>query len=74
MHKAVQQAVGRKLNQQELNGIEERILGQMRQLAKQDPAAWAALSRAERLKSAADGAKAEMLHEATLKAERSYAG
>jgi hypothetical protein len=68
--KAVQQAVGRKLNQQEVNGIEERILGQMRQLAKQDPAAWSGMSQADRLKSAADGAKAEMLHEATLKAER----
>ncbi|STT55917.1 Uncharacterised protein [Klebsiella pneumoniae] len=47
---AVQQAASRRLTQQEIQNIEDRIYRNMRQLARNDPASWRAMTDAERLR------------------------
>ncbi|MFO0253658.1 MAG: hypothetical protein ACK52V_06050, partial [Betaproteobacteria bacterium] len=49
---AVSAAIGRPITAAEAKGIEERIVGAMRQLARTDPN-WGALSSADRLTLAA---------------------
>lgn len=67
---AVVQAIGRSITQQEAKDIEERILRQMRTIARKDPAAWRALSGDQRMQLAADEAAKELLHEAAKKKQR----
>lgn len=67
---AVQQAVGRKLTTAELDGIEQRVVAGMRQLAQKDRAAYASMSKAEQLSEAAKIATQDLLHEVAVKAER----
>ena len=50
---AITQAAGRKLSQAEIDGIEERMLSSMQTLARQDPAAWRAMSKDQRYVEAA---------------------
>lgn len=49
---AVARAAGRKLTAAETNGIEDRMLGSMRELARKDPAAWRGMSREQRFAEA----------------------
>ena len=49
---ALTQAAGRKLSQAEIDGIEERMLSSMQQLARKDPAAWHAMGNDQRLAEA----------------------
>jgi hypothetical protein len=62
---AVTQAMGRKLNKQEVTGIEERITGSMTTLARQDVNAWRALSKTQQLDQAAQHAAQEIVAEAS---------
>ncbi|EOG8146570.1 hypothetical protein ACRDJQ_000124 [Enterobacter hormaechei] len=67
---AVQQAAARRLTQQEIQNIEDRIYRNMRQLARNDPASWRVLTDAERLRRAAQLAADELKNEAALKKRR----
>ncbi|EOM8402086.1 hypothetical protein ACNGVW_002111 [Klebsiella variicola] len=67
---AVQQAAARRLTQQEIQNIEDRIYRNMRQLARNDPASWRVLTDAERLRRAGQLAADELKNEATLKKRR----
>jgi hypothetical protein len=67
---AVSQAIGRQINQQEAKDIESRILSGMRQLAREDPAAWAGTSRAGRLMAAAELAGQSLVQQAGKKKQR----
>lgn len=67
---AVQQAASRRLTQQEIQNIEDRIYRNMRQLARNDPASWRNLSDAERLRRAGQLAADELTQEAALKKRR----
>lgn len=49
---AVARAAGRKLTAAETGGIEDRMLGSMRELARKDPAAWRGMSREQRFAEA----------------------
>ncbi len=64
---AVQQAASRRLTQQEIKNIEDRIYRNMRQLARNDPASWRAMTDAERLRRAGQLAANELTNEAALK-------
>lgn len=55
---AVTRAAGRKLSKAELDGIEERMVSSMQTLARQDPAAWRAMSKDQRYVEAAKLARA----------------
>ncbi|HHG0849153.1 TPA: hypothetical protein ACPUHY_002652 [Klebsiella pneumoniae] len=67
---AVQQAASRRLTQQEIQNIEDRIYRKMRQLARNDPASWRAMTDAERLRRAGQLAANELTNEAALKRRR----
>ncbi|EMC4334345.1 hypothetical protein QMS76_03905 [Cronobacter sakazakii] len=67
---AVQQAASRRLTQQEIQNIEDRIYRNMRQLARNDPASWRAMTDAERLRRAGQLAANELTNEAALKKRR----
>ncbi|MCY1197252.1 hypothetical protein D9M72_86140 [compost metagenome] len=67
---AVSQALGRMLTQAESRDIENRILGAMRNQAKEDLAAWRAMSSGDRLAAAAKRAAEEVAAEAALKRRR----
>lgn len=67
---AVQEAIGRALTKPEIKGIEDRIRGNMRQLARQDPQAWRGLTDAERLQRAAETARDQLVGEAAKKQQR----
>lgn len=67
---AVQQAASRRLTQQEIQNIEDRIYRNMRQLARNDPASWRNLSDAERLRRAGQLAADELTQESALKKRR----
>lgn len=66
---AVQQAIGRTLNQQEINDIEARISRNMRQLAQSDPN-WQSLTTADRMTLAAQNASRELQADAAKKKQR----
>lgn len=55
------QAAGRKLSKDELDGIESRITGSLRQLAAEDPKTFSAMSQQDRYTEAAKRAKEQML-------------
>lgn len=67
---AVQQAASRRLTQQEIQNIENRIYRNMRQLARNDPASWRAMTDAERLRRAGQLAANELTNEAAIKRRR----
>jgi vacuolar-type H+-ATPase subunit E/Vma4 len=67
---AVAQAIGRDITKQEAQGLEDRILKNMRFEASKDPAAFRALSADERLKLGANLAAEELVKEADLKKRR----
>lgn len=67
---AVQQAASRRLTQQEIQNIEDRIYRNMRQLARNDPASWRVLTDAERLRRAGQLAADELKNESSLKKRR----
>ncbi|SWK16564.1 Uncharacterised protein [Klebsiella pneumoniae] len=67
---AVQQAASRRLTQQEIKNIEDRIYRNMRQLARNDPASWRAMTDSERLRRAGQLAANELTNEAALKKRR----
>lgn len=67
---AVQQAASRRLTQQEIKNIEDRIYRNMRQLARNDPASWRAMTDTERLRRAGQLAANELTNEAALKKRR----
>ncbi len=67
---AVQQAASRRLTQQEIQNIEDRIYRNMRQLARNDPASWRAMTDSERLRRAGQLAANELTNEAALKKRR----
>ncbi|TAI99804.1 hypothetical protein [Pectobacterium versatile] len=67
---AVQQAANRRLTQQEIQNIENRIYRNMRQLARDDPASWRLLTDAERLRRSGQLAADELKNESALKKRR----
>lgn len=67
---AVQKAASRRLTQQEIQNIEDRIYRNMRQLARNDPSSWRVLTDAERLRRAGQLAADELKNEAALKKRR----
>lgn len=67
---AVAQAIGRDITQQEAQGLEDRILKNMRFEASKDPDAFRKLSPDERLKLGASMAAEELVQEAELKKRR----
>lgn len=67
---AVAQAIGRSIIQVEAQGIEARILDQMKQLARKDPAAWQQMSREARLRAAAAEAGKSTLATASKQKQR----
>lgn len=66
---AVTQAIGRTLNQQEIQGIENRVRRNMKQLAQIDPT-WQSKSAADRLNEAATKSAKDLVGEADLKKKR----
>jgi hypothetical protein len=66
---AVTQAMGRALTQPEIQGIEDRIKRNMRQLAQTDPT-WQSKSSADRLTEAAQKSAADLVSEQQLKKRR----
>lgn len=66
---AVQQAIGRTLNQPEIKDIQARISRNMRHLAQTDPA-WQSLTAADRLTQAAQSAAKELRAEAAKSKQR----
>lgn len=66
---AVTQAIGRTLNQQEIQGIENRVRRNMKQLAQTDPT-WQSKSAADRLNEAATKSAKDLVGEADLKKKR----
>lgn len=67
--KAVTQAIGRTLNQQEIQGIENRVRRNMKQLAQTD-ATWQSKTAADRLNEAAAKSAKDLVAEADLKKKR----
>lgn len=67
---AVSQALGRTITQREAQDIEARILSNMREIARKDPATWRGLSQAQRLDEAAKQAGQELIHEAAKAKQR----
>lgn len=61
---AVGKAIGRKISKVEAQNIEQRILGNMSDLARRDPQAWQGKTQAERLTEAADRAAQQLIGEA----------
>jgi vacuolar-type H+-ATPase subunit E/Vma4 len=67
---AVSQAIGRDITQAEAQGIEDRIVKNMRFVAAKDPEGFRSLSSADRLKAAAQLAAREIQQDAELKKRR----
>ena len=67
--KAVTQAIGRPLNQQEIQGIENRVRRNMKQLAQTDTT-WQSKTAADRLNEAATKSAKDLVAEADLKKKR----
>lgn len=67
---AVQGAIGRPITAGEARGIEQRVRDGMVAVARQDPAAWQALSTADRLALGAKHAADELVAEAQKKKQR----
>lgn len=67
---AVAQAIGRSITQQEAKDIEARITDAMRRVARDDPSAWQAMSRDERLNAAAELAGKDLIGEAAKAKQR----
>lgn len=67
--KAVTQAIGRALTQPEIQGIEDRLRRNMRQLAQTDPA-WQSKTTADRFSEGAARAAQELVSEQQLKRRR----
>jgi len=67
--KAVTQAIGRPLTQPEIQGIENRVRRNMRQLAQTDPT-WQSKTSADRLNEAATKSAKDLVDEANLKKKR----
>ncbi len=67
---AITAASKRPLNAAEIKGIEDRIIKNMRNLARNDPASWRNLSEAERMQRAGQMAADELQREAALKKRR----
>lgn len=65
----VEAAIGRALKPAEAQGMEDRIVGNLRQLARSD-ASWGRSSGAERLQKAADLARQQTLDSANKQAQR----
>lgn len=66
----IAEAVGRPLAAAEVAEVEARIARNMRQLAKDDPDAWRAMSQVNRLLAASDAAARERVAEGVKKAQR----
>lgn len=66
-------AVGRELSKADLGKIEDMLGAQMRVMARRDPAAWRAMSEAERGAAAAKGASDALLAETAKTAQRDIA-
>ncbi|MBU9378700.1 hypothetical protein [Burkholderia gladioli] len=69
---AVEQAAGRKLTQAELDGIENRVRAGMRAVSRRDPAAWRAMSEADRVQAGAGWARDQLTQEANLDRARKH--
>ncbi|QDL30427.1 hypothetical protein [Serratia liquefaciens] len=67
---AITAASQRPLTASEIKGIEDRIVKNMRNLARNDPASWRNLSEAERMQRAGQMAADELQSEAALKKRR----
>ncbi|CVF30904.1 MULTISPECIES: hypothetical protein [Serratia] len=67
---AITAASQRSLTAAEIKGIEDRIVKNMRNLARNDPASWRNLSEAERMQRAGQMAADELQREAALKKRR----
>ncbi len=67
---AVAQAMGRSITQREAQDIEARILGSMRQIARQDPVTWRAMTGEQRLRMAAQDAGQALQSEAAKAKQR----
>lgn len=63
---AVQRAAGREMTKQEIQGIEDRISRNMRQLARRNPEKWQKLTEQQRMDQAAKASVAELMREAEL--------
>lgn len=59
--------LNRTVNQQELRGIEDRIRGAMKDIARDDPQAWQQMTTEQRMRAAADKAATELEGEAIKK-------
>ena len=66
----VAKVLGREVSVGEAQNLEKRITNGMRQLASQDPAAWAALTQNEKLKQGAQFAAKQLIAIATKRKER----
>lgn len=66
---AVTQAIGRSLTQAEIQGIENRVRRNMKQLAQTDPN-WQSKTSADRLNEAAAKSAKDLVEEANLKKRR----
>lgn len=71
---AVTKAIGRKLRHGEAADIEARILNMQRLLARRDPQAWHAMSKADRFTLAAKAAADELVDAAKLAEKRAALG
>ena len=67
---AVSNALGRRINPTEAEGIERRLLANMANIARNDPQAWAALGKAERYAAGAEQSAKQLLAEAQTRASR----
>ncbi|VEI70632.1 Uncharacterised protein [Serratia quinivorans] len=67
---AITSASQRQLTSAEIKGIEDRIVKNMRNLARNDPASWRNLSESERMQRAGQMAADELQNEAALKKRR----
>ena len=67
---AVSNALGRRINPTEADGIERRLLANMANIARNDPQAWAALGKAERYSAGAEASAKQLLAEAQTRASR----
>ncbi|MBV2180961.1 MAG: hypothetical protein KUL86_06960 [Castellaniella sp.] len=67
---AVGQAIGRSITQREAQAIESRILANMREIARKDPATWRGMGQAARLSEAAKLAAQQLQHEAAKGKQR----
>ena len=67
---AVSNALGRRINPTEADGIERRLLANMANIARQDQQAWGALSKADKWALGADASAKQLLAEAQTRASR----